>query len=107
MEGNRLMTENLGICSKCKSNKIVKNEHNNSGQRQYLCKNCKACRVLDSEKRYSESKKGEIIRTVLEGTSLRGVQRIFHVARQTVSEWLKKNNQYSSINRGNPYISRK
>ena len=84
------MKENLGICGKCGSSNIIKNGHNMSGQQQYRCKDCKTCRVFEAEKRYPEQRKGEIIRAYLEGASLRGTERIFHVARQTVSEWLKK-----------------
>ena len=85
------MANNLGFCTKCKSENIVKNGHNGSGQQQYFCKDCGAHRVLDSEKRYPEERKEEIIRTYFERTSLRGLERIFYVSRNTVSEWLKKN----------------
>ncbi|MEI7475432.1 MAG: IS1 family transposase [bacterium] len=92
------MREKLGICTKCQSSKIVKNGHNASGKQQYLCKNCGAHRILESEKKYNEARKGEIIRAYLERTSLRGLERIFHVSRQTVSDWLKKNNRTTSFN---------
>ena len=98
------MINDLGICGKCKSNNIVKNGHNNSGKQQYFCKDCKTCRIFESEKKYPESKKGEVTRTVFEGTSLRGTERIFHIARQTISEWLKKNARHSSIYRRNSHI---
>ena len=88
----------LGNCTNCQSNNIVKNGHNSSGKQQYLCKDCGVRRIFESEKKYNESRKGEIIRTYLERSSLRGLERIFNVSRQTVSEWLKKNNQESSDN---------
>jgi len=88
----------LGICTNCQSDNIVKNGHNGSGKQQYYCKDCGVRRILESEKKYNESRKGEIIRTYLERSSLRGLERIFHVSRQTVSEWLKKNNRESSRN---------
>ena len=84
------MMNRLGICTKCESDNIVKNGHNGSGKQQYLCNNCGARRILESEKKYNESRKGEIIRTYFERASLRGLERIFHVRRQTVSAWLKK-----------------
>lgn len=74
------MKEHLGFCTRCKSSNIIKNGHNGSGQQQYFCKDCKAHRVLDSEKRYPEDRKGEIIRTYFERSSLRGLERIFHVS---------------------------
>jgi transposase-like protein len=69
-----------------------------SGKQQYHCKDCGAYRIFESEKKYNETRKGEIIRTYFERASLRGLERIFHVSRQTVSEWLKKNNRKSSLN---------
>lgn len=97
------MKKKLGNCTKCKSENIVKNGHNGSGKQQYYCKDCKAHRILESEKLYNESRKGEIIRTYLERTSLRGIERIFHISRQTVAGWLKKNNRTTSYNRRNTY----
>jgi len=88
----------LGNCTNCKSENIVKNGHNGSGKQQYFCKDCKVYRLVESEKKYNDSRKGEIIRTYLERSSLRGLERIFHVSRQTVSEWLKKNNRETTYN---------
>lgn len=59
-------------------------------KQQYHCKNCKAHRILESEQKYPEARKWEIIRTYLEGSSLRGLERIFHIAYQTPSRWIKK-----------------
>lgn len=100
------MKEFLGLCTKCGSKNIVKNGHNGSGQQQYYCKDCKAHRVLESEKRYPEEKKGEIIRAYFERTSLRGLERIFHVSRNTVSGWLKKNDREIAYYRRNTYQSK-
>jgi len=100
------MREFLGLCTKCGSEKIIKNGHNGSGQQQYFCKDCKARRILESEKRYTEERKGEIIRAYFERASLRGLERIFHVSRQTVSSWLKKNNREIAYNRRNSYQSK-
>ena len=86
----REMKNKIGICTKCESSNIIKNGHNASGKQQYLCKNCGARRILESEKKYNESRKGEIIKTYFERASLRGIERIFLVRRQTVSGWLKK-----------------
>ena len=85
------MKAGIGKCTKCKSENILKNGHSKNGKQQYVCKDCGAHRILDPEKDYSEERKAEILRAYEERTSLRGLNRIFHVARQTVSGWLKKN----------------
>ena len=99
------MKENLGNCTKCGSKNIIKNGHNAYGKQQYRCKDCKAHRILESEKKYPEARKWEIIRAYLEGSSLRGLERIFHIAYQTPSRWIKKNEQFNAINRRNSGIS--
>ena len=95
----------LGNCTNCQSNNIVKNGHNSSGKQQYLCKDCGVRRILESEKKYPESRKWEIIRTYFEDSSLRGLQRIFHIAYQTPSRWIKKNEHFNANNRRNSCIS--
>jgi transposase-like protein len=99
------MREKIGNCTKCGSDNLLKNGHTSNGKQQYFCKDCGAHRILEQEKDYNESRKGEIIRTYLERASLRGLERIFHVSRQTVSGWLKKNNLPITYNRRNSYQS--
>jgi transposase-like protein len=77
-------------CRKCGSPKLVKNGHNEAGNQQYKCKDCKWMGILYPENRYSEERKAEILRTYKEQESMRGIERIFGVARQTVAKWLKK-----------------
>ena len=77
-------------CPKCGSENIVKNGHNRCGNQQYLCKDCKSSKVLVPTVRYTEEKKEGILKAYQERSSLRGVSRIFNVARQTVASWLKK-----------------
>ena len=77
------MKENLGNCTKCGSQNTIKNGHNNAGKQQYQCKDCNAHRILESEQKYSDARKWKIIQTYLEGSSLRGLGRIFHIAYQT------------------------
>ena len=100
------MKEKIGSCTKCGSDNLLKNGHTSNGKQQYFCKTCGARRILEHEKDYSESRKGEIIRTYFERASLRGLERIFHVSRNTVSGWLKKNNLPIAYNRRNSYQSK-
>jgi IS1 family transposase len=63
------------------------------GQAQYHCKACGAYRVLEPVPAYSEAMKRTILNTYKERASLRGLQRIFGVARRTVLRWLKTRGQ--------------
>jgi len=77
-------------CRQCGSAEIVKNGHNASGSQQYHCKACDAYLVLDPDKGYSDEEKERILRAYRERGSMRAVERIFGVSRNTLSRWLQK-----------------
>ena len=76
-------------CRVCDSTNIVRNGTNKCGSAQYYCKDCGAHRVLEPATGYSAREKRRILDTYKERASLRGLERIFGVARQTVLQWLK------------------
>ena len=77
-------------CTKCGSSHLKKNGKAYNGKQKYYCYDCQAYGVLNPEPRYSEERKEEIIRAYQERSSLRGIERIFGVARQTVAKWIKE-----------------
>lgn len=77
-------------CRKCDSEKIVKNGKNRCGSPQYKCRDCGASGVLSPKVGYTEAEKATILRAYEERPSLRGIERIFGIARQTVASWLKR-----------------
>ncbi len=76
-------------CRVCKSTQIVRNGTNRYGKAQYHCKDCGAYRVLKPKPTSSEIEQQIVLRACLERSSLRGVERIVGVARQTVAQWIK------------------
>jgi len=76
-------------CRVCGSPNIVRNGTNKCGQAQYHCKACGVYRVLEPVPTYTEAQKQTILNAYKERASLRGLYRIFGVARQTVTRWLK------------------
>jgi transposase-like protein len=84
-------------CRQCGSAEVVKNGHNQSGSQQYHCKSCGAYGVLDPEpNRYADKEKRKILRTYQERGSVRAIERIFGVSRNTLLRWLKKRDVDSS-----------
>ena len=81
-------------CRVCGSTNIVRNGTNKCGRAQYHCKDCGAYRVLEPIIGYSAEQKQTILDTYKERASLRGLARIFGVARQTVLRWLKERVQH-------------
>lgn len=72
-------------CRVCGSANSVRNGTNRYGNAQYHCKGCGTYRVLKPKQVYSEAEKAIVLRAGLERCSLRGVERIFDIARQTVT----------------------
>lgn len=85
-----IQTIQIHRCRDCQSENIVKNGRNRYGKQQYLCKDCGSSKVLEPKQCYSLERKEEILRAYQERASLRGVARTFQVARQTITNWLKK-----------------
>jgi insertion element IS1 protein InsB len=75
-------------CRVCGSTNIVKNGANRCGTAQYHCKDCGTYRVLKPKQTYSDTDKQTVLRACLERCSLRGVERIFDITRQTVTRWV-------------------
>jgi IS1 family transposase/transposase-like protein len=75
-------------CRVCGSANIIKNGTNKCGNRQYHCKDCGAYRVLQARQDEHSEKRAQVLRAYRERTSLRGLERIFGVARQSVLKWL-------------------
>ena len=88
MLGRMIQTITTHKCSRCGSTNIVKNGHNKCGNQQYRCNDCKAHRVLDPKTKYSKTEKKIALRTYKERASMRGLERIFLIARQTVARWI-------------------
>jgi transposase-like protein len=80
----------IQTCPQCGSNKIKKNGKAENGKQKFHGQSGKAYGVVNPEPRYSEARKEEILRDYQEPSSLRGIERVFGVARQTVSNWIKK-----------------
>lgn len=78
-------------CPTCQSVQTVKNGKAKNGTQTYLCKVCG--RRFHPEAQpvaHGEATRKQILDAVHERMSLRGVQRVFGVHRNTVTRWIKK-----------------
>ena len=46
-------------------------------------------RVLKPKERHSQEKRDQVLKAAQERVSLRGIERIFNVCRQTVARWIR------------------
>ena len=76
-------------CPRCGSVDLVKNGHDYKGDQKFHCKNCDRYGTLNAQKGYSQETRERVKQAVMERVSLRGIERIFGIARQTVSRWLR------------------
>jgi IS1 family transposase/transposase-like protein len=78
-------------CRVCGSQNVVHNGRNRCGSRQYHCHDCGAYRVLYPQQiSYSAPFKKTVLRAYHERSSLRGLERVFQVTRQTIATWIKE-----------------
>lgn len=77
-------------CRRCGSANIVKNGKDYKGSQKFLCKECGAAGTLEPQESYSFERKIEILKAYQERPSMRGITRIFGVARTTLASWLKR-----------------
>ena len=77
-------------CPHCASLNIIRNGLNPKGKQQYRCKDCGKSGVLNPTVPYTEAEKEQILAAYHERPSMRGIERMFGVARQTLAGWLKK-----------------
>ena len=76
-------------CQACGSINIIRNGTNKYGNQQYHCKDCGVYGVLRPKRLYAQEKT-KVLKAYRERTSLRGLERIFGVCRQTVMRWLEQ-----------------
>jgi transposase-like protein len=81
----------VASCTKCGSTNLRRNGKTAAGKQKYACKDCGAYgSVNPTDRAYTEEEQAPILAAYQERASLRGVERVFGVARQTVARWLKK-----------------
>ena len=87
-----LAAEAAPRCTRCGSERIVKNGKNVCGRQQFRCRACGACRVLHPKSRpAAPERQREVLRAVAsERLSLRAAARVFGVGRHTLTGWLEK-----------------
>ena len=78
-------------CPQCDSENIEKNGTDYKGSQKYHCLDCNAYGTLNPQDRnYPHFFRELILRAYRERASMRGIERIFGIARQTLARWLKE-----------------
>jgi transposase-like protein len=75
-------------CRASGSENIVRNGTNKAGSAQYHCKNCGVYRVLEPKQNTAHKQREQVLKAYQERASLRGLARIFGIARHRVMNWI-------------------
>jgi IS1 family transposase len=67
---------------------MVKNGQDYKGAQKYHCKDCNAWGTRGARSYYTAAEKKRIVLAYLERVSMRGIERIFGTARQTLARWI-------------------
>jgi transposase-like protein len=85
-------------CRHCGGENLVRDGFAPNGKQRYWCHDChRSSRENPTHSGYSAAEREVILRAYEERSSLRGLERTFDVARQTVSSWLKKKTPRSPL----------
>ena len=90
------MITKLITCSHCGSDRLVKHGLTKNNKQRYFCHHCQRSSREDPQPNgYTDEQRAEILRAYEERSSLRGLTRTFGVARNTVTQWLRKKKRRS------------
>ena len=85
-----IITTQIEHCPKCNSINIIKNGTDYKNSQKYHCHDCNSYGTLKARSRYPEATKRQVLQTYLERVSMRGIERIYGIARATLASWLEK-----------------
>ena len=85
-------------CPYCGRAALVRNGHSANGKHRYKCRSCnRQSRDNPQPNGYPAERREEILRAYQARASVRGIERTFTVARNTVSSWLLKKGANSDL----------
>jgi insertion element IS1 protein InsB len=94
-------------CPQCQSGWSIKYGRTSAGKQRYRCRRCGRQFVIQpAHPQYCQGFREQVLAALNERISLRGAERVFHVARQMIALWLKhkadevEKKQQSSLTEG-------
>ncbi len=92
-----MVTETLS-CYHCGSVNLRRDGKAPNGKQKYFCRDCKkSSRKNPGSRAYSAEFQAQVLAAYHERCSQRGVCRIFGIAKQTLTDWLKKSRHAAAL----------
>ena len=79
----------LITCPDCQSESVIRHGRTQTGYQRYLCKRCQGTFSDAPERGHTPQFKEHVLATYQERASMRGIQRVFKISRNTLTKWLR------------------
>lgn len=77
-------------CPDCQSQNIIRFGKTTGGYARFRCKDCKRTFSEAPERGPTPEFKEQVLAAYQERSSMRGIARVFHISRNTLTKWLKE-----------------
>jgi insertion element IS1 protein InsB len=77
-------------CPDCRSEAIIRFGKTTNGYPRYRCKDCRRTFSDAPERGHTERFKQRVLASYQERMSMRGIARVYHISRNTLTAWLKE-----------------
>ena len=83
-------TVRIVVCPACQSEAIQRHGYTRTGFQRFRCKDCRLTFSDAPSRQTPQSRKEQILAAYQERASMRGIARVHHISRNTLTKWLKE-----------------
>ena len=85
------MVIEIVLCRHCQSNNVIKHGRDRRNVQRFRCRDCeRTFQKPEEDRSYTPAFRAQVLAAYQERASMRGVSRVFGIARGTLDGWLKK-----------------
>ena len=77
-------------CPDCQNADLIRHGRTQTGYQRYRCKRCQGTVSDAPERGHTPQFKQQVLAAYQERASMRGIQRVFKISRNTLTQWLKE-----------------
>jgi transposase-like protein len=86
-----MVTRSLVVaCPDCQSENVIRHGRTHSGYQRYRCKPCQGTFSDAPRRGHTPEFKEQVLAAYQQRSSMRGIQRVFKISRNTLTAWLKE-----------------
>ncbi len=77
------------VCPDCQSENVIRHGRTQTGYQRYRCKRCQGTFSHAPERGHTPQFKQQVLAAYQERASMRGIQPVFKISRNTLTQWRK------------------